>query len=263
MSSSSLKQQLEDQKRSIFFFNSIRREHRKQEELNKLEYDWSGKGHKVYPYKLDFVMCPYAYYREAETYTESYDPLISSYRKSRGSAIHKEFQDWFLKSTIIAPKPNIELEYPKSKLNRIWPEVPILYEPAMISGQADGIFFYKNKELCVLELKTTGAEEKGWQETFKWPLTNHQCQAFFYCDEITEQKYYDQPVKWACIAYLNTRAAPGDPRAEKEFYLPFDEEAQNKVKLLKKHLVLHREAYLQQEEIICTYPRCKNHAKKI
>lgn len=262
MTSSPLRQQLLDQRKNAFFFNAIRRAHRKQEELNKLEYDWAGKGmHKVYPYKLDFGMCPRLYFRESETYSESYDVLAGSYRKSRGSAVHEEFQRWLLKTNIIAPKPTITLPYPKSKLDRIWPEIPILYEDAMISGQADGLFYYRG-ELCVLELKTTTAEEKGWYDSLKHPLINHQTQAFFYCDEINEQHYYDsQSVKWACIAYLNTRAVPGDPHAEKEFYLPFDEYQKDRVKLLKKHLIKERNHYLNAEESICTYPGCKIHAK--
>ena len=258
--SSPLKQQLNDQAKNSYFFNAIRRVHRKQEAINKAEYDWKGRGHKVYPYKLSLNMCPWQYFRDAENYAESFeDVLVSSYRKSRGSAIHSEFQDWFLKSSIIVPKPNIELEYPKSKLNRIWPELPCLYEPAMISGQADGAFFYHG-EICILELKTKNADEKGWEDSIKRPLLAHLTQSLFYADEMTEQKYWDQPVKWVCIAYLNTRFKPGDPRAEKEFYIEFDDYYKEKVKLLKEHLVLERNYYLNQEESVCTYPGCKDHA---
>lgn len=258
MNYSALKQQLLDQKKNSYFFNAIRRVHRKQEELNKIEYDWEGRGFKVYPSSIDFGMCPYAYFRNHKEYEENRDPIMSSYRKSRGSALHKEFQTWFLKSNIIAPRPNIKLEYPKNKLKKLWPEVPILYEPAMVSGQADGVMLYKN-QLCILEFKSKNEDEKDWEETIerRLPMSYHVAQAAFYADIMTEQEYWNQPVEWLCIAYLNTRFKPGDPKAEKEFYLPYDNHLKGRVSILKEHLVKERDAFINKIESFCTYPGCK------
>jgi hypothetical protein len=256
-----LKALASDQAKGSVFFSQVRRVRRIEIEESRRAYRWGAPDFKLYPSSLSFNMCPKAYIESLPEFNGIED-LTAIYRVKRGSAVHTELQDSFLKADKVFPRSKLHVpERSLKKLEENWPEVPFHDLDSGISGRVDGLMDWKGP--VPVEIKTTSISPDKWEKHTETnlPLPYHLCQGAVYCYELNLLHYTEEPITRFILAYINLMMSPGDAKAEKEYVIDY-EPLRERTTLLISHLTQVRNAFIKGEEIECAYPECKIHEGK-
>lgn len=261
MVSSLLKNLIKDQIKEHWFFPAIRKSRQHEITKRKESHDWRGQGCKIYPSSLSFDMCVYNYIQNIEKAPDF--SLQAIYSMEAGTYKHKELQDQLLKTSILYKKPNCSKDL-QEKLEKNWPEVPILDPILNLSGRADGVLSVLDRPV-VLEIKTTSLNEKAWMTDFEkyFPKKEHLTQVSIYRYLMNANAYYEYNVDRAILAYLNLLMPIGSQDAEKEIMIDFNgskyKDLDEKTEYLLFELGKEKTKYLNGEPSECAYELCKVH----
>lgn len=255
-----LKTQIADGKAGKLFFPAVRKVRRKRIEIKKSEYTWGAPDYKLYPSGIkSWSACPKAYVKACESFNGIQD-LDAIYRTSRGTAIHREYQEDFIDSELNAPEP-ILLD-PRMVAKRAGNpcEVPFHDFETGFSGSADAAMLLRD-HIIPIELKTTSLDEMRWLDAvnkgFPDRINQWIIQVCLYIYHFNKLKYYQYPIKEGRIAVLRISVDPAEILAEYEKQVRY-EEFEEKISLLVDHYALERTRYISGEDVPCSYPLCKH-----
>lgn len=271
-----LKRLLQDRDNGSYLFNAIRRHRLKQEQDKVANHVWDGK---VHPSSLSFDLCMEDYFESVSSRTEWF--IDNIYKAASGTAKHKEYQDeCLLIEGLLWPKPtNVSPEI-AAKIEETWPEIPVKYPPAGISGRVDLVLNVRGKPLLV-DIKSTSVNPDEWAEKMEkakgWLQGRFQDiprirEAEYYRKYYTQlcsyihmanlSNYYDQKIERGGLAYVNMLMPAGSKGSEVEIYWDFTPEIEAMCNLLFEHLAIHRNAKLAGKKEECKYPLCEKHNDK-
>lgn len=258
MSKKFLIRQIKD--RNNKFFSNIRLLRESNLKESRDRYSWSSYNHKLYPSSFrSFYMCPKRFIEEDVHKAPSFT-IDQVYKMEIGTALHKMYQSEILHSkTILWNLPNIP-ENLKKKLDDNWPEVPVFDSESGISGRAD-VVLNVNNEIVVFDIKTTSVDKDRWEsyKLDKLPSQAHLVQVSIYIYLMNKYKYYEKKIKKGALGYVNIAMTPGEENSEFEYYFDYTDEIESMVENLISSLKIHRDAYLKNCKVDCTYKYCGVH----
>lgn len=266
-SKKSLLRQIKDRENK--FFSSIRylREHNLK--ISRSNYSWSSYKYKIYPSSLSsFGMCPKKFIEEDVHVAPNFS-IDQSYKMEVGTALHRMYQLDALKTTMLWEAPSFTIfeeehrNILQEKLDANWPEVPIYDAESGISGRAD-LVLNIDGEPVVFDIKTTSMDKERWKtyKEEKLPHQAHIVQVSLYIYFMNLYKYYTKKITKGALGYVNIAMAPGEENSEKEKYFEYTPEIEMKVDHLVSALSNHREAFLKEKKLDCSYIYCNTHGKE-
>ena len=213
MSKSFFSSQIIDKEKGCVLWNELRKIRNKDLNDSKLDHMF-GPPFKLYPSQMAFDMCWYQFFKDIDNPPRF--TLNSMYRMRRGSSIHREIQDDFLKSGLCYEVPTDKLTKEQiSKLKYHAPELPFTDLDTLVSGRADLLLNIKKKPVLV-EIKTTYLEETAWIkdkpiEKKVDQYNKHLCQAAVCTYVINKMRFLDQKIDQFVLMYLDPRFEPERP----------------------------------------------------
>lgn len=252
--------QIKDSRAGKLFFPAVRKVRRRGIEIKKDNYVWGAPDYKLYPSGVkSWSACPKAYVEACQSFNGIQD-LDAIYRTSRGTAIHREYQEDFLLSELNAPDPS--LVDPRMKQKRLDNpcEVPFHDLETGFSGSADAAMLFRD-HIIPVELKTTSLDEYRWNDAvlkgFPERINQWIIQVCIYVYHFRKLNYYFYPIKEARIAVLRISVDPAEILAEYELPVKYAD-YEDKMNTLIHHYALARTRYIQGEDVPCDYPLCKH-----
>lgn len=258
MSKKFLIRQIKD--RNNKFFSSIRLNRETNLKLSKANYSWKSYNYKLYPSSFrSFYMCPKKFI-EQDVHKPPSFAIEQIYKMEIGSALHRMYQDEVLKANeILWEKPNIPENLIK-KLADNWPEVPVMDSNSGVSGRADAVLNIDN-EIVVFDIKTTSVDKDRWEKykLEKLPSQSHLVQVATYIYLMNKYNYYNKKILKGALGYVNISMAPGEENSEYEYYFTYTDEMHDMIHNLLESLEKHRNAFLNESFIDCSYKYCGVH----
>lgn len=252
--------QIKDKKAGKLFFPAIRKVRRKNMEIKKETYAWGAPDYKLYPSGIKaWSTCPKAYVAGLSSFQGIQD-LDAIYRTSRGTAIHREFQEDFVQSEMNAPEPNLLDPRMQAKRRDNPCEIPFHDFETGFSGSADAAMLLRD-HIIPIELKTTSLDQGRWNEAvskdFPERMTQWTIQVCLYIYHFRKLNYWDYPIKDGRIAVLRISEDPAEILAEYETQITYSD-YEERINLLVNHYALERRRYIEGKDVPCEYPLCKH-----
>jgi hypothetical protein len=207
-------------------------------------------------------MCPKAFLRECAVYG-GIKQLDGISRTRRGSAIHRELQEDFIKSDKLCPIPLVGDQRMAAKLIKNWPEVPFHDMSTGFSGSADCVMQWRG-ELLPVEIKTTNFEnQEKWHEAIKGKFpgkyTPWIMQLCTYIYHFNQSGYWPgKNMSQGVLVVINSCMDPANPASEFEEVIDYSL-YKDKISLLLEHCALQRQAVIDNMDLPCSYEFCKEH----
>jgi hypothetical protein len=256
--------QINDQEKGRLFWPTIRKVRRAEIEESKRDFHWGEPDYKLYPSSVkSWTACPKKVIL-AHTVWGGISELDGIYRTRRGSAIHTEIQEDFQCSDRCAPLPDTSsmTERIKLKLFNNVPEVPFHDFDTGFSGSVDSVLQLRSGEIIPVEIKSTGLDEDQWAESIEKEFPRNMkawtIQLCNYIYHLNKNKYYDRKITRGILAIINSRFDPANKEAYLEYVIDYSE-YETRISELIEHLSLHRKAYINKQDLECSYPLCSEH----
>ena len=141
----------------------------------------------------------------------------------------------------------------------------VVYDPENeFSGRVDDIIVYQGTPEIV-EIKTTDCEKNDWLFNFDtiFPKKWHIVQVLYYYYKITKLKYFPEyKIKRVRLVYINLLWPKGEEGLEKEVVIYINDYIDQIMSLLDLNLTIQRLAFLNNQDIPCTYKYCEKHGNE-
>lgn len=249
-----------DQVNKKLFLPAIRKVRIQEIEIKRREYTWGAPDYKLYPSGIkSWTACPKEYVKSQEKFggIENIDGI---YRTRRGTAIHREYQEDFVKSEFNAPEPKLTDERMIQKRKGNPCEVPFHDFETGFSGSVDACMLVRDYIIPV-ELKTTALDDYRWNDGvnkgFPERITQWTIQLCIYIYHLKKQGYYDYPIKDGRLVVLRYSTDAAELKSEFERQIKYSEFEEKTNKLMDAYASA-RSRYIQGKDIPCDYYLCKH-----